>query len=117
MVRHINRLSARRVQTLTKPGRHSDGGGLYLVVDKGGGKRWVFIYRCRRTGRLREMGLGGFTSVPLASARARASEARTQLAGGRDPIDARKAADAGQPTFGAVSDEIVASLEPGWRNA
>ena len=48
MARQINRLSARRVQTLADPGRHADGGGLYLVVDKREGKRWVFIYRCRR---------------------------------------------------------------------
>jgi integrase len=63
------------------------------------------------------MGLGGLLSVSLASARARASEARNLLAGGQDPIDARKTSGVGIPTFGAVADEVVASLEGGWRNA
>ena len=116
MSRQINRLSALSVRKATKPGRHSDGGGLYLVIDKHGSKRWVFIYRCRRTGRLREMGLGGQLSVSLAIARARALEARGVLAGGRDPIDARKTAGAGVPTFGELADQVVASLEAGWRN-
>ena len=45
MARQINRLSARAVQTLTAPGRHSDGGGLYLIIDSNGAKRWAFLYR------------------------------------------------------------------------
>ena len=39
MARQVNKLSARSVATLTKPGRHSDGGGLYLVVQRGGSRR------------------------------------------------------------------------------
>lgn len=34
MAREVKRLSARSVQTITKPGRHADGGGLYLVGRK-----------------------------------------------------------------------------------
>lgn len=43
--RLANRLSARTVATLSKPGRHADGAGLYLVVDTSGAKRWVYLYR------------------------------------------------------------------------
>ena len=43
MARQLNRLSARTVATVKKPGRHADGGGLYLVVDKSGAKRCVFL--------------------------------------------------------------------------
>jgi hypothetical protein len=32
MARKINRLNARAVSTLTKHGRHADGGGLYLSI-------------------------------------------------------------------------------------
>ena len=43
MARTIQRLSARSVSTLSKPGRHADGNGLYLVIDKNGLKRWAFM--------------------------------------------------------------------------
>ena len=57
MARQTNRLNARAVATLTRPGRHADGGNLYLIVDKGGAKRWAFLFR--QEGKLREMGLAG----------------------------------------------------------
>ena len=66
MARGINKLGSRWVQSVTKPGRYSDGGGLYLVVDNHG-KRWVFMYV--RGGRRTEMGLGPLRDVPLAKAR------------------------------------------------
>jgi hypothetical protein len=44
MARAAKRLSARSVETITKPGYHADGDGLYLVVDKSGARRWAFIY-------------------------------------------------------------------------
>lgn len=73
------------------------------------------------------MGLGaaGKGGVSLAHARALASEARKQLAEGRDPLReganghaAERAASAASrvPTFGALADEVVSALEAGWRN-
>ena len=56
MVRHLNKLSARAVETAAKPGRHSDGGGLYLSISGEGRRRWVFMYTWR--GKQREAGLG-----------------------------------------------------------
>lgn len=44
MARDLNKLSNRTVQTINKPGRHSDGGGLYLVVDQAAGRRWVCVF-------------------------------------------------------------------------
>ncbi len=77
MARAMHKLTARGGQTAAKPGRHGDGGGLYLVVEakpgddgsKHLGKRSVFIYRRKRDGRQSEMGLGGLTAVSLAEAR------------------------------------------------
>ena len=74
MARAINKLNELAVARLKDPGRHSDGGGLYLVVDKGGAKRWVFLFRWE--GRLKEMGLGGLTAVSLVKAREKAAAAR-----------------------------------------
>ena len=118
MARQINRLSARAVQTLTAPGRHSDGGGLYLIIDSNGAKRWAFLYRDRRTQKLREMGFGGLAAVTLAQARDKAANARAVLANGGDPIGDRRSniADVAVPTFGSVADEVIAAMETGWRN-
>lgn len=127
MAQRINRLTARGVQILSKPGRHSDGGGLYLIVDvrkaKDGsarvGKRWAFIYRRKRDGKQSELGLGGLASVPLAKARELAAEARALLAEGKDPKSERAAAAREPdkvPTFGAMAETVMAALEHGWRN-
>lgn len=63
MPSQINRLSARAVQTLSEPGRHADGGNLYLSVSKTGARSWVFFYKV--AGRQREMGLGNARDVSL----------------------------------------------------
>src|SRR5437762_13499448 len=89
MARAINRLTARQVETLSEPGRHADGGNLYLSISANGGRRWVFLYRWQ--GKPREMGLGSAAKggVSLAGARKLAKEARDRLAVGEDPIKAR----------------------------
>lgn len=115
MAREINRLSARKVATLSTPGRHADGGGLYLVVAKSGAKRWVFLYR--REDRLHEMGLGGLVSVPLAKAREFAAGARSCLRDGKDPIAARKEEVERVPTFGEMADDFIKAMKPQFRNA
>ena len=74
------KLNARRVETLTKPGRYADGNNLYLFISANGGKRWTFFYRLGKTAEgkevRREMGLGGAArgQVSLAEARERALE-------------------------------------------
>jgi len=105
MARPINRLSARAVQTLTKQGYHADGAGLYLLVKPTGSKSWVL--RFRRGGRLREMGLGSTQVVSLQEARAAALERRKNLAGGEDPIEARRAARSAGATFGQAAEAYI----------
>jgi integrase len=71
-----------------------------------------------RNGRRREIGLGAARDESLAQARAKAEDARRLIREGLDPIEARKAPAAAKPkpSFGAVADEVVASLTPGFRN-
>jgi integrase len=119
MGRTIHKLTARSVETITKPGRHSDGGGLYLVVTKEGHRKWVFI--SIRNGKRQDMGLGraGRGGVSLAKAREAAAAAREALATGADPLAARRAAErerARVPTFGEMADHLIASMTPEWRN-
>ncbi len=52
----LHRLSAAAVKTITTPGWHTDGGGLYLEIDRSGAKRWAM--RITVNGRRRDFGLG-----------------------------------------------------------
>lgn len=117
MARTINRLTARQVETLKKPGLHADGGGLYLRIDPTGAKRWSFVFQWRQ--KRKEMGLGPIRTIRLAEAREAAEQARKQVYAGINPIEARLAARSQTEgrTFGEVADELIASLKPGWKNA
>src|SRR3954470_7500347 len=88
MARKINRLNARAVTTIEKYGRHADGGGLYLSISPNGGRRWVFLFRWH--GKPTEIGFGSARDVTLAQARKLGSQARTLLAEGVNPKEARK---------------------------
>src|SRR4051794_19017304 len=110
----VNKLTDRTVRTVTKPGRHSDGAGLYLNVTTTGAKSWVFMWV--KAGRQREMGLGSLNAVPLAKARTLAAKARETVADGGDPLVAREVERKTVPTFGEVADRLVENLAPSWRN-
>ena len=103
MPRPLNKLASPQLKSLAQ-GRHSDGGGLYLVVDKAGGRRWVFRYRWR--GKLKDMGLGPLASVPLAKARAKAQAARELLADEKDPI-AERNMEREVPTFAKLAEQAL----------
>jgi hypothetical protein len=71
MARPLHKLNARKVASLKMPGRHGDGGGLYLSISNDGRRRWVFLFT--QEGKLREMGLGSAQDVSLADARDKAA--------------------------------------------
>ncbi len=117
MTRPLNKLTARQVETAMSPGRHSDGGGLYLLVDGRGRRSWVFMFK--RNGRQREAGLGsaakGFVSLKVA--RDKAAEGRALLASGRDPLEEWRKPEPGKvPAFGAAADDFLAAREGAFRN-
>jgi integrase len=116
--RKQNLLTARTVETAKRPGRHSDGNGLYLVVRPGGSKQWMFLYR--RDGKLKEMGFGSpAKGVTLAMARGMRDEARAIMARGVDPLESRRRAEqsaAGIPTFGTYALALVTRIEDGFSN-
>ena len=118
MGRELQKLVAVQVNSLP-PGRHADGGGLYLDKDEHGRSRWLFMWK--RAGKRREMGLGpaGKGGVALAKARAKAQQARDDLDDGLDPIEARDSREASPvkvPTFGEAADAYLKSLSGQWRN-
>jgi integrase len=113
MARKINRLNARAVATITKRGRHADGGGLYLSISPNGGRRWVFLYRWH--GKPTEIGFGSARDVTLARARELGSQARARLAEGINPKDARRPSSEGA-TFGECANRLIEAMRPSWRN-
>lgn len=72
-----------------KPLRLFDGGGLYLEVAPSGGKWWRLKYRF--AGKEKRVSLGVYPNVSLAAARKKRDDARTMLADGIDPGEAKKA--------------------------
>ena len=116
--RRQNLLTVRTIETAKKPGRYSDGNGLYLVVRRGGSKQWMFLYR--RESKLREMGLGSpLKGVTLAMARGLRDEVRAAMARGGDPLEARRQSEqseAGVLTFGAYALALVERIEEGFSN-
>lgn len=116
MARLTNRLTATAAKALREPGRHADGGGLYLSVDGDGRRRWVLLFTFG--GRRREMGIGSADDVSLAEARRAAEAARAMVRAGVDPIEHRRAAerDSRTPTFGSFCDDFLRDRGGGWRN-
>ena len=109
------------------PGRHADGGGLYLRVQDGGARSWLF--RSTAGGKARDIGLGpaaGAGAIALTDARAMARELSIQAAKGEalegKRTKARKAAAQVQAealtrrTFREVAEAFINRKEGGWRN-
>ncbi|MGX5801432.1 tyrosine-type recombinase/integrase [Bradyrhizobium sp. Arg314] len=115
MARTLNKLSDVSVKATKKPGRYSDGGGLYLNVAATGSKSWIFMWKPKDAKSRREMGLGAYPTVGLAKARNKAADCRTAVDEGRDPI-AEKSKEA-EPTFGECADRFIESIKSEWRNA
>src|SRR5256885_15574088 len=88
MARKINRLNARAVATITKHGRHADGGGLYLSISPNGGRRWGFLYRWH--GKPTEIGLGSARGGAGSPPPEAGGPGRGHRAGGGARKDARK---------------------------
>jgi integrase len=120
--RQLHKLSARKAETTTELGRHSDGGGLYLAIETGDHSRraWIFMYRERGTGRRKELGLGSAKGpkrpgLTLAEARTKAADARKMLAQGRDPKQERIVERGSAETFGAFADAYLKSILLGFK--
>ena len=137
------KLTVRTVESLVKagtPGVTGDGEGLYFQISKTGGTSWVFRYK--RAGKARMMGLGRYPETGLADARAKAAEARKLTSAGVDPLAAREAererhqveqererqrieaeraalerAKVRAVTFKTVAADYIAAHRAGWKNA
>lgn len=119
------------------PGRHTDGGGLQLLVKNTGARSWVFRYMLK--GNSHDVGLSecpeaiallqqtGGKELSLAQARDIAAIYRLKVRAGIDPLveraqlaaKAEAAAQAAQSaaiTFRSVAETYIATNEGNWRN-
>lgn len=114
-------LTVKQIETL-KPGKHPDGGGLYLYVSSAGSRSWV--YRFTFAGKRHHMGLGSYpTPVGLAEARRAADDARKLVHMGVNPIVKREADRARAiidatpvKTFRSLANEFIERKKTDWRN-
>ena len=118
----MGKLNALSPKTLSKPGRHRAGDGLYLNVSPSGSKSWV--QRIVIHGRRRDIGLGPYPAVSLGRARDIARDNRTAISQGRDPVaEKREARQAGLrrapsiPTFSEAAARVIELRRPTWSNA
>ena len=92
MPRHVMPLVDAKVKN-AKPGvkdyKLTDGGGMYLLVEPGGGKYWRLKYRFG--GKEKLLSIGVYPEISLAGARNRRDAARKLLAYDVDPGETKKA--------------------------
>lgn len=110
-------LTDAKLRNLTTPGKHADGGGLYLHITQAGGRYWRLKYRF--AGKEKLLALGVYPEVSLKEARERRAVARQALGRGDDPGELRKAARAkvmheAANTLKAVADDWLAHQAGRW---
>lgn len=106
------KLSALQVKN-AKPGRHADGGGLYLLVRPSGSRSWVL--RAQFNGKRQDLGLGSTALLTLAEARAKAFDLRKRLKMGV-PLYAAPREPVRAPTFEEAASQCFDALKAGWSN-
>ena len=111
------KLTDAKLRTLTEPGKHFDGGGLYLELTAAGSRYWRLKYRI--AGKEKRLALGVYPAVSLKEARDLASQARQVIQAGEDLAEQRKAAKAKAAhdavhTFRAVAHEWIEHQSARW---
>lgn len=114
MPKRAKGLTAAFCNSVKDKGSYVDGAGLMLVVAPTGSKRW--IQRLTVRGKRRDLGLGAYPGVSLATARQVAAEYRQIAKSGRDPL-AEKQRSADIPTFESVAMQTIAKKSAELSNA
>ena len=100
-------------------GKHGDGGGLYLIVESSGSRRWIVRVtikgqKNKRGGPLRtDFGLGSAKLVTLNEAREKALEYRRMAVRGLNP---KHNATRDIPTFAEIAEQVQIDRLPTWRS-
>ena len=93
MARTVIPLNDTKIKKAKSDGRNvklSDGGGLYLLIDKNNNKFWRFDYYRPYSKKRNTISFGAYPEISLAEARSRRDEARSLLAQDIDPHEEKK---------------------------
>lgn len=124
MPRIAKELGALAVSKILTPGTHAVGrvAGLLLQISESGARSWIL--RVLIGGRRKEIGLGSYPAVSLKEAHARAQRLRNEIAGGADPLIAKReaasrlrASQALEVTFKDAAARFIKAKSPEWKNA
>lgn len=98
-----------------RPGRHSDGKGLYLLVKPSGSASWVLRvqHAALNDGKRTDYGLGPLHALTLAEARNKAGEGRKLAKNGINPIQEWKRENV--PTFEVAARRYHEIVRAGWK--
>jgi integrase len=109
--------AAKLTGLLKRPGRHSDGSGLYFRVI--GADKAYFVYRFRLRGVERELSLGPYPELTLPEARAKHAALRKRVVVDKVDVLAEKRAAPRRTgvTFGEIADDYFKSHRGSWRSA
>jgi len=101
----------RNAKPTVRPIKLSDAGGLHLLVQPHGSKRWRLAYRFG--GKQKTLALAAYPTVSLGDARSEREEAKKLLAKRIDPSVQRKANRrvGADNSFRAIAEEVIAKLE------
>lgn len=106
MAAHTGKLTAMAIKT-ARPGKHFDGGGLFLDVRQTGARYWRLKYRF--AGKERLLAFGTYPEVSLAEARRRREAAREVIRDGKDPAMIKRARKVAARVAAANSFKAVAA--------
>ena len=122
-MQQIADVKAKNIKPGDRPLAHGGVQGLRLEPGSAKGRgKWILRFVSPKTGKRRDMGLGAYPDTGIAAAKAAAEAARTIVAAGHDPIDAREAERAAERaekvivTFEKAAQAVYDALEGGWRN-
>jgi integrase len=106
----LSDLAVRNAKPKAKAYKLGDRDGLYLLVQPNGARCWRMDYRFN--GKRRTLAFGVYPTVSLATARAKRTEAKSQLSEGIDPgyqrkLDKLAALTRGRNTFRAVAEDLL----------
>lgn len=106
----LNDAQIKKAKPADKPFKMFDGSGLYLLIDKNGGKFWRFDYTRPVVKKRNTIALGEYPEVTLADARRKRDELRKQINQGTDPSEEKKRIAAEKilehnATFKAVAED------------
>jgi len=102
------------IKPAQRPAKHSDGGGLHLLVSPQGSKLWRLAYRFG--GKQKTLALGAYPIISLSDARQKRDGAKKLLSSGIDPsqqakLDKIEKQASSADTFNSIADEFLLKVE------